>query len=77
MTQKLREMTEDYRMFQKQLESIKDNNESNTYLNSNNVSNNDITINTNVNLSQLNLQYKNYKDFSNINIDMGKENREG
>jgi len=59
MTQKLREMTEDYRMFQKQLESIKDNNESNTYLNSNNVSNNDITINTQINLSHLNSQYKN------------------
>jgi len=59
MTQKLREMTEDYRMFQKQLESIKDNNESNTYLNSNNVSNNDITINTQINLSHLNSHYKN------------------
>lgn len=71
-------MTEDYKMFHQQLESLKDNNESNTFLTSNNVSNNDITINTHINLSHLNSQYKNQKDISNIHKDEAiSENKEG
>lgn len=61
-------MTEDYKMFHQQLESLKDNNESNTFLTSNNVSNIDITKGD-VNLSHLNSQYKNQKDISHIHID--------
>lgn len=64
MSIKLKEMTEDYRNYQDQLESIKDNNESNTFLTSNNISHHEINTNpiNNLNSSNITKQYKHIND---------------